>query len=150
MIPFGGLCSTILQRYRIYDIDSHEGLTFTCVSVRWRTAWRSMMYKPVACQWQFIYQPRIERPTLSRFDVNIRQKRNWSDIGYLRLMTPQFKEIVTHTPRYKPVECTFYCEWVPNFMWTFKSALWNFTQNLEHTAKYAFYEVLYIRRLMIS
>ena len=152
MLRFGGLCSTILQRYRICDIDSHDVLTFTCVMVRWRTAWWSVMYKPMTCPCQFIYQPRIEQPTLSRFDGNIRQKRNWPDKGYLgpvslRLMASQFKDIVTHTPRYKTVKCTFFSAWVQHFVWNF-----NFTwKNLNtYTVKYAFYEVLCIWRLMVS
>ena len=49
----------------------------------------------------------------------------------LRLMTSQFKDIVTHTQKYKTVKCTFCGVWVPNFVWNFKGALWNFTQNFE-------------------
>ena len=49
----------------------------------------------------------------------------------LRLMTSQFKDIVTHTQKYMTVKCTFYGVWVQNFVWNFKGALWNFTQNFE-------------------
>ena len=45
----------------------------------------------------------------------------------LRLMTSQFKDIVTHTQKYMTVKCTFYGVWVQNFVWNFKDALWNFT-----------------------
>ena len=41
------------------------------------------------------------------------------------------KDIVTHTQKYKTVKCTFCGVWVPNFVWNFKGALWNFTQNFE-------------------
>ena len=47
----------------------------------------------------------------------------------LRLMTSQFKDIVTHTQKYKTVKCTFCGVWVHKFVWNFKGALWNFTQN---------------------
>ena len=49
----------------------------------------------------------------------------------LRLMTSQFKDIVTHTQNMKTVKYTFCGVWVQNFVWNFKSALWNFTQNFE-------------------
>ena len=49
----------------------------------------------------------------------------------LRLMTSQFKDIVTHTQKYMTVKCTFYGVWVQNFVWNFKGALWNFTQSFE-------------------
>ena len=49
----------------------------------------------------------------------------------LRLMTSQFKDIVTDTQKYRTVKCKFCGVWVPNFVWNFKGALWNFTQNLE-------------------
>ena len=49
----------------------------------------------------------------------------------LRLMTSQFKDIITHTQKYMTVKCTFYGVWVQNFVWNFKGALWNFTQNFE-------------------
>ena len=49
----------------------------------------------------------------------------------LRLMTSQFKDIATHTQKYKAVKCTFCGVWVQNFVWNFKGALWNFTQNFE-------------------
>ena len=49
----------------------------------------------------------------------------------LRLMTSQFKEIVTHTQKLKTVKCIFCGVWVQNFVWNFKGALWNFTQNFE-------------------
>ena len=34
----------------------------------------------------------------------------------LRLMTSQFKDIVTHTQKYITVKCTFYGVWVQNFV----------------------------------
>ena len=49
----------------------------------------------------------------------------------LRLMTSQFKDIVTHTQKSKTVKWTFCGVWVQNFVWNFKGALWNFTQNFE-------------------
>ena len=49
----------------------------------------------------------------------------------LRLMMSQFKYIVTEMQKYRTVKCIFCCVWVPNFVWNFKRALWNFTQNLE-------------------
>ena len=49
----------------------------------------------------------------------------------LRLMTSQFKDIVTRTQKMKIVKCTFCGVWVQNFVWNFKGALWNFTQNFE-------------------
>ena len=49
----------------------------------------------------------------------------------LRLMTSQFKDIVTHTQKLKTVKCIFCGVWVQNFVWNFKGALWNFTQNFE-------------------
>ena len=49
----------------------------------------------------------------------------------LRLMTSQFKDIVTHTQKSKTVKCKFCGVWVQNFVWNFKGALWNFTQNFE-------------------
>ena len=49
----------------------------------------------------------------------------------LRLMTSQFKDIVTHTQKLKTVKCMFCGVWVQNFVWNFKGALWNFTQNFE-------------------
>ena len=49
----------------------------------------------------------------------------------LRLMTSQFKDIVTHTQKMKTVKCTLCGVWVQNFVWNFKGALWNFTQNFE-------------------
>ena len=85
-------------------------------------------------------------------DINIRSKkskhllkwvsailyiRGWCvfvvDLGpvSLRLMTSQYKDIVTHTQKYMTVKCTFYGVWVQNFVWNFKGALWYFTQNFE-------------------
>ena len=49
----------------------------------------------------------------------------------LRLMTPQFKDIVTDTKKYRTVKCIFCGVWVQNSVWNFKGALWNFTQNFE-------------------
>ena len=49
----------------------------------------------------------------------------------LRLMTSQLKDIVTHAQKYMTVKCTFCGVWVQNFVWNFKGALWNFTQNSE-------------------
>ena len=49
----------------------------------------------------------------------------------LRLMTSQFKDIVTLLQKQKTVKCIFCGVWVQNFMWNFKGALWNFTQNFE-------------------
>ena len=49
----------------------------------------------------------------------------------LRLMTSQFKYIVTHTQKLETVKCIFCGVWVQNFAWNFKGALWNFTQNFE-------------------
>ena len=52
----------------------------------------------------------------------------------LRLMTSQFKDITrknTHAQKYMTVKCTLYGVWVQNFVWNFKGALWNFTQNFE-------------------
>ena len=49
----------------------------------------------------------------------------------LRLMTSQFKDIVTHTQKLRTVKCMFCGVWVQNFLWNFKGALWNFTQNVE-------------------
>ena len=49
----------------------------------------------------------------------------------LRLMTSQFKDIVTHTPKKKTVKFIFCGVWVQNFVCNFKGALWNFTQNFE-------------------
>ena len=60
----------------------------------------------------------------------------------LRIMTSQFKDIVTHTQKHETVKCIFCGVWVRNFVWNFKGALWNFTQNFEPIPKYAFYEVL--------
>ena len=69
----------------------------------------------------------------------------------LRLMTSQFKDIVTHTQKLETVKCIFCDVWVQNFVWNFKGHLWNFTQNFEpYITKYAFYEVLKISRLTIS
>ena len=48
-----------------------------------------------------------------------------------RLMTSQFKDIVTHTQNMKTVKCIVCHIWVQNFVWNFKGALWNFTQNFE-------------------
>ena len=49
----------------------------------------------------------------------------------LRIMTSQFKDIVSHAHKSKPVKCIFCDVWVQNFVWNFKGALWNFTQNFE-------------------
>ena len=51
----------------------------------------------------------------------------------LRLLTSQFKDIVTHMQKLKTVKCIFcvFGVWVQNFVWNFKGALWNFTQNFE-------------------
>ena len=49
----------------------------------------------------------------------------------LRLMTSQFKYIVSHTQQLKPVKCIYYGVWVQTFVWYFKGALWNCTQNFE-------------------
>ena len=49
----------------------------------------------------------------------------------LRLMTSQFKDIVTYTQKLKTVKCIFCGVWVQNFVRNFKGALWNFTQNFE-------------------
>ena len=49
----------------------------------------------------------------------------------LRLMTSQFKDIVTNTQKLKTIKCMFCGVWVQNFVWNFKGALWNFTQNFE-------------------
>ena len=51
----------------------------------------------------------------------------------LRLMTSQFKDIITHAQKYKAVKCIFCRVWVQNFVWNFKGVLWNFTQNFEPT-----------------
>ena len=47
----------------------------------------------------------------------------------LRLMTSQLNDIVTHTQKLNTVKCMFCGVWVQNFVWNFKGALWNFTQN---------------------
>ena len=39
--------------------------------------------------------------------------------------------MVTHTLKYKTVKCVLCSVWVQNFVWNFKGALWNFTQNFE-------------------
>ena len=49
----------------------------------------------------------------------------------LRLLMSQFKDIVTHAQKMKTVKCIFCSVWVQNFVWNFKGALWNFTQNFE-------------------
>ena len=49
----------------------------------------------------------------------------------LKLMTSQFKDIVTHTQKQKTVKCIFCSVWVENFVWNFKGALWNFIQNFQ-------------------
>ena len=49
----------------------------------------------------------------------------------LRLMTSQFNDIVTHTHKLKTLKCIFCGVWIQNFVWNFKGALWNFTQNFE-------------------
>ena len=49
----------------------------------------------------------------------------------LRLMTSQFKDIVTHTQKYKTVKCIFCGVWIQNFVRNFKGVLWNCTQNFE-------------------
>ena len=49
----------------------------------------------------------------------------------LRLMTSQFKDIVTHTQKLKTVKCIFCGVWIKIFVWNYKGALWNFTQNFE-------------------
>ena len=59
-----------------------------------------------------------------------------SERGFLgpvsvRPMTSQFKDIVTRSQNHKTGKCIFCGEWVQNFVWNFKGALWNFTQNFE-------------------
>ena len=49
----------------------------------------------------------------------------------LRLMTSQFKYIVTQTQKYNTLKCIFCGVWVQNFVGNAKSALWNFTQQFE-------------------
>ena len=49
----------------------------------------------------------------------------------LRVMTSQFKYIVTHTQKYKTVKWIFYGVLVQNFVCNFKGPLRNFTENLE-------------------
>ena len=49
----------------------------------------------------------------------------------LRLMTSQFKDIVTHTQKVKTVKCILCGVWVQNFVWNFKGVFWNFTQKFE-------------------
>ena len=51
----------------------------------------------------------------------------------LRLMTSQFKDVVNHMQKQKTVKCIFCGVWVQNFVWNFKGALWNLTQNFEPT-----------------
>ena len=63
--------------------------------------------------------------------VSIKSSKTHLGPVSLRLMTSQFKDIVTHTQKYMTVKCTFYGVWVQNFVWNFKGALWNFTQNFE-------------------
>ena len=48
-----------------------------------------------------------------------------------RLMTSQFKDIVTDTQKCRTVKCILCGVWVQNFVWNFKGALWNFTQNIK-------------------
>ena len=60
----------------------------------------------------------------------------WEEIVHhgpvsLSLMTSQFKDIVTHTQKLKTAKCIFCGLWVQNFVWNFKGAIWNFTQNFE-------------------
>ena len=45
----------------------------------------------------------------------------------LRLMTSQFKDIISHTQKLKPVKSIFCHVWLQNFVWNFKWHLWNFT-----------------------
>ena len=57
---------------------------------------------------------------------------NWSPGPVsLRLMTSQFKDMVTHMQNQKTVKYIFCGVWVQIFVWNFKGALWNFTQNVE-------------------
>ena len=49
----------------------------------------------------------------------------------LRLMTSQFRDIVNDKQKLKSIKCIFCDVWVQNFVWNFKGALWNFTQNFE-------------------
>ena len=61
----------------------------------------------------------------------------------LRFMASQFKDIVTHTQKYRTTKYIFYGLWVQKFLWNFTGALWNFTQNFEPThRKYTFYDML--------
>ena len=55
----------------------------------------------------------------------------WVQLGpvSLRLMTSQFKDILTHMQKLKTVKCIFCGVWVQNFVWNFKRALWNFRKN---------------------
>ena len=49
----------------------------------------------------------------------------------LRPMTSKFQDIVNHKENWKSVKCIFCDTWFQNFVWNFKGALWNFTQNFE-------------------
>ena len=49
----------------------------------------------------------------------------------LKHTASQFKDIVTDTQKYMPIKCILCSVWVQNFVWNFKGALWNFTQNFK-------------------
>ena len=76
-------------------------------------------------------------------------RRHWSsgalDFGafvYARLMTSQFKDIVTHTKKMKTVKCKSCGVWVQIFVWNFQGAFEISPKILNpYTAKYAFYEM---------
>ena len=64
-------------------------------------------------------------------DLHRRSKVSVQGPVSLRLMTLQFKDIVTHTQKMKTIKCPFCGVWVQNFVWNFKGHLSNFTQNFE-------------------
>ena len=71
----------------------------------------------------------------------------------LRLMTSQFKDIVTHTQKWKTVKCLFCGVWVQNFVRKFQrcplkfhTKFWTHTlQNVNFTRRLKFDDLWYLR-----
>ena len=70
----------------------------------------------------------------------------------LRSMTSQFQDIVNHKQKWMSVKCIFCDIWIQNFVWHFTKVPFEISLKILNTysAKYAFYEVLKIWRIMIS
>ena len=99
-------------------------------------SWYPFTFASLYCDWRYGYGTSfsvliVTQPTPNyHYNDYVLRLGNLGPVS-LRLMTSQFKDIVTLAQKSKTAKCIFCGVWVHNFAWNFKCALWNFSQNFE-------------------